>query len=247
MSKDKKFPVIELFGPTIQGEGALAGQVSAFFRVGNCTFRCSWCDSMHAVDPIQIKANATYMTTEEIVIAIQQLAFKKEKTRSAPWVTLSGGDPVIWEFKDLVNKLNAVGFRVAVETQGAMWKDWLTEVQLVTCSPKPPSSGQTDKLHINTLRKYVSQLQPHNLVAKFVVFDDIDLNWAKEISALFPFNRIFLSAGTDIKLTCDADLKLGILERYRWLSEAVIEDPFWHHVTVLPQLHTLMWGKQLGK
>ena len=42
--------VSEIFGPTIQGEGALIGLPTVFVRTGGCDFRCSWCDSLHAVD-----------------------------------------------------------------------------------------------------------------------------------------------------------------------------------------------------
>src|SRR5215831_3988340 len=35
--------VDEIFGPTIQGEGALAGAVSMFVRLGGCDYRCAWC------------------------------------------------------------------------------------------------------------------------------------------------------------------------------------------------------------
>ena len=43
--------VVETFGPTIQGEGPYAGRVCHFVRFGGCDYRCTWCDSMHAVDP----------------------------------------------------------------------------------------------------------------------------------------------------------------------------------------------------
>ena len=42
--------VSEIFGPTIQGEGALIGQPTIFVRTGGCDYRCSWCGTMHAVD-----------------------------------------------------------------------------------------------------------------------------------------------------------------------------------------------------
>ena len=43
--------IAEVFGPTIQGEGALIGEPTVFVRTGGCDYRCAWCDSMHAVDP----------------------------------------------------------------------------------------------------------------------------------------------------------------------------------------------------
>ena len=35
--------ISEIFGPTIQGEGALAGRLTVFVRTGGCDFRCDWC------------------------------------------------------------------------------------------------------------------------------------------------------------------------------------------------------------
>lgn len=37
--------ISEIFGPTIQGEGALIGEPTVFVRTGGCDYRCSWCDS----------------------------------------------------------------------------------------------------------------------------------------------------------------------------------------------------------
>lgn len=39
----KTWPVVELFGSTIQGEGVDQGVVTHFVRFGGCDFRCSWC------------------------------------------------------------------------------------------------------------------------------------------------------------------------------------------------------------
>ena len=50
-ASDAKIRVSEIFGPTIQGEGVLIGLPTVFVRTGGCDYRCSWCDSLHAVDP----------------------------------------------------------------------------------------------------------------------------------------------------------------------------------------------------
>ena len=42
--------IAEIFGPTIQGEGALIGEPTVFVRAGGCDYRCAWCDSLLAVD-----------------------------------------------------------------------------------------------------------------------------------------------------------------------------------------------------
>ena len=44
-----------MFGPTVQGEGPYAGRVCHFLRLGGCDYRCSWCDTPYAVDPVQVR------------------------------------------------------------------------------------------------------------------------------------------------------------------------------------------------
>ena len=63
----KTFPVIEIFGPTIQGEGAEAGLPTHFVRFGGCDYRCSWCDTMYAVDPAVVRATPSALSVDEIV------------------------------------------------------------------------------------------------------------------------------------------------------------------------------------
>ena len=38
-------PIVEIFGPTLQGEGPNAGARCIFVRVKGCSFACKWCDS----------------------------------------------------------------------------------------------------------------------------------------------------------------------------------------------------------
>jgi uncharacterized Fe-S radical SAM superfamily protein PflX len=64
--KAKRLAVVEVFGPVIQGEGPLAGSKTMFVRFGGCDYRCTKCDSLHAVIPQAVKKNAQYLTAEEI-------------------------------------------------------------------------------------------------------------------------------------------------------------------------------------
>src|SRR5579863_9040838 len=96
LPKTKTFPVIEIFGPTIQGEGAEAGIPTHFVRVGGCDYRCSWCDTMYAVDPESVRDNAEQLTSEEIVDRVVGL------DGTPGWVTISGGNPALHELGQLV-------------------------------------------------------------------------------------------------------------------------------------------------
>lgn len=236
-----KIPIVELFGPVVQGEGALCGQVSYFIRSGNYQYRCTWCDSLHAVLPKEVKKRAEYLAPEEIVERICTLA---PKERKACWVTLSGGDPLLWDMYAVVLGLRVRGFRIAVETQAHLWKDWLEACDLVTASPKPPSSGMLDKFKIDVLQKYEVRLGDRWNI-KVVCFTADDLAWAAKIHARFPRVRFFLLSGTPM----DGDCKpADILRGYRALSEEVLENyPRLHDATILPQLHALLYGRELGR
>jgi 7-carboxy-7-deazaguanine synthase len=225
--------VREIFGPTIQGEGALAGKLSHFIRTFGCSYRCSWCDSMHAVDPA-LSHMAHRMTPDELVDAVRRLR------APAPWITLTGGDPVDWDLTAVVVPLS--DHKIAVETQGARWQEWLEYCHLVTVSPKPPSSGMAERLDPAVLQKYFARLRAR-MVLKIVCFDDADLDFAERIHRFLPDVQMYLSAGTDISVALPA---VAVIKRYHWLAEAVIKRPRLANCTALPQLHVLVWGQELG-
>ena len=60
-----KIPVLEIFGPTIQGEGRVIGRKTMFVRTAGCDYRCSWCDSAFTWDG-SAKEDIQLMTAEEI-------------------------------------------------------------------------------------------------------------------------------------------------------------------------------------
>lgn len=232
----KLLPVIEIFGPTIQGEGALIGVPTAFVRFGGCDYRCSWCDTLYAVLPEQVKENAQRMTAEEVVKAVLRLA------PHVAWVTLSGGNPAIHNLEELVMRLKWAGYHVAVETQGSVQADWLTFCDMVTVSPKPPSSGmETD---FDTLDRVVDSLCASGIavVLKVVAFDADDFYFARDIQERYPNVALAVQPGCDIA----GDTVSDLLAKLRWLTEMVTSEPKMGEVAVLPQLHVLMWGQERG-
>lgn len=194
--KERKFPIMELFGPTIQGEGLMSGTVTHFLRTGGCGLRCSWCDSMFAVDPKQIKAGRTMMTTWEIIDAIAALPF-------APYLTLTGGDPCLHKhLGELIMPLNKQGMRVAVETQGQEFPPWLMDCDVLTFSPKGPSSGNI--VDPQALAQYCIALgkkRRQRVCIKVVIFDEHDFMYAMDVYRLIPpiyYDAFYFTAGTPI-------------------------------------------------
>jgi 7-carboxy-7-deazaguanine synthase len=240
-AKTKTFPVVEIFGPTVQGEGLEAGLPCHFVRLGGCDYLCSWCDTMYAVDPVQVREHSERMSAEQILERVGGLAGNPE------WVVLSGGNPALHELEAVVDGLHAGGRKVAVETQGSRWRDWLAQVDRLTISPKPPSSGMASAAHRQQLQSFMTraaELRPGVAALKIVCFDGIDLRWAKEVAAEWPQLPLSLSAGTPVPTP--ADLRDAVAARFRWLAEAVAADPELGRARVLPQLHVIAWGDARG-
>jgi 7-carboxy-7-deazaguanine synthase len=236
-------PVVEVFGPTVQGEGELAGVPTAFVRFGGCDYRCTWCDSLFAVLPEDVR-QAPRLDTEEIVAALHALAGAPE------WVTLSGGNPALLELGDLVTRLQASGRRVTVETQGSVWRDWLAGVDLLTVSPKPPSSGMATPGNESESHRFLERAAASgaHVVLKIVVFDEADYVWASALRARHPRLPFHLSCGTDPPAagTSHTEALAGVSQRYRWLCERAARDPAMDGARILPQLHVLAWGHKRG-
>jgi 7-carboxy-7-deazaguanine synthase len=236
-------PVVEVFGPTIQGEGELAGVPTAFVRFGGCDYRCTWCDSLFAVLPDDVRA-APRLDTDEIIRALDALPGAPE------WVTLSGGNPALLELGELVSRLHASGRSVTVETQGSVWRDWLAGVDLLTVSPKPPSSGMATPEHESESAQFLesaAQAGAH-VVLKVVVFDEDDYAWASALRNRHSRLPFHLSCGTDPPEgeTSHTEALAGVSQRYRWLCERAARDPAMDGARILPQLHVLAWGHQRG-
>jgi 7-carboxy-7-deazaguanine synthase len=87
-------------------------------------------------------------------------------------------------------------------------------------------------------------------VMKVVVFDEADYAYAKEVGRRFPEVPMYLQVGNDDPpgpdATDETETDTGkLLERYEWLAEKIVADG-WNDVTVLPQLHVLVWGNKRG-
>ena len=235
--------VVELFGPTIQGEGPDAGRPAFFVRFGGCDFRCSWCDSMYAVDPAAVRENATRMSAAGIRKRLASLE------AGPSLVVLTGGNPVLHYLQELVAGLHEDGFEVSVETQGSVYRPWLANVDRLVVSPKPPSSGEATPEHWDQLEAFMaSALEGTPDVAlKIVIFDDADLAFAGDAARRWPEVPLHLSVGTDpVAPADDAADREQILGRLRWLSETAANDPVLSRARIAPQLHVLIWGRARG-
>ena len=236
--------ISEVFGPTIQGEGALIGKPTIFVRTGGCDYRCDWCDTLYAVLP-EYKSDWHPMTTEEVFAEVQRLSSNKPIL-----VTLSGGNPAIQPLGDLIDLGHVHGYTFAIETQGSVAKPWFARLDYLTLSPKPPSSKQVTRWdRLDRCVAYVTgQADDHKVHAclKVVVLDEEDFTYVRYVAERYPDIPLYLQPGnhTPPHLAQEVDIA-GIMRRMDWLIERVVAEK-WYNVTVLPQLHVLLWGNKRG-
>ncbi len=236
--------VSEVFGPTLQGEGALVGKPTVFVRTGGCDYRCDWCDTLYAVLP-EHKSEWSAMTAESVFAEVQRISDRKPLL-----VTLSGGNPAIQPLEPLIELGHQHGYTFAIETQGSVAQPWFSRLDYVTLSPKPPSSKQITRWE--RLDRCVAYAQdgidghrPH-VSLKIVVFDEEDFAYARYVAGRYPDVPMYLQAGNHTPPHRSAELDFaGILARIDWLIQRVNAEQ-WYNVTVLPQLHTLLWGNKRG-
>lgn len=242
----KKIPILEVFGPTIQGEGIAAGRKVNFIRTAGCDYRCSWCDSAFTWDG-SAKDQIRMLTASEVFDELEKLS-----PGNFDYLVISGGNPCLLEgIGELINICHDQDVRTSVETQGSKWQNWLYYVDDVTLSPKPPSSGmQTDFLALNQLITRLVDNKRSNdfgqtLSIKIVIFDEDDFKYAKYIKQHYPDIPFFLSVGnTDVNE--EGSIVDRVLADYSKVIDMVLNDPDMNGVRVLPQIHTLVWGNKKG-
>ncbi|GGI03308.1 MAG TPA: 7-carboxy-7-deazaguanine synthase QueE [Staphylococcus sp.] len=233
-----KIPVLEIFGPTIQGEGSVIGRKTMFVRTSGCDYRCSWCDSSFTWDG-SAKDDIRLLEPEDIISELDAIAPNKYQH-----VTISGGNPaLIKNIGPLVEALNERNIETALETQGSKFQSWMTLIDDLTISPKPPSSGMKPNLPI--LDEVIAQCVQESLSLKVVIFDEEDYQFAKDIHNRYPSIPFYLQVGNPYLDDSVSNHTEKLLEKYEQLIDKVMNDTL-NDIYVLPQLHTLLWSNKKG-
>lgn len=116
--------VKEMFGPTLQGEGAHAGRPCVFLRFAACNLACTWCDTDFSI------GGATRHSAAEIVARLVEL-----DRHASRMVVVTGGEPTLQWDAPLADALRAAGFRAHMESNGT--RPLAAPVDWLTVSPKP--------------------------------------------------------------------------------------------------------------
>lgn len=230
-----KIYISEIFGPTIQGEGQLIGHPTVFVRVGGCDYRCAWCDTPYAVKA-HYRSTWSVMTCDEILSAIKKL------TNGKPiLVTLSGGNPALYDFSELLTLGHAEGFSFSMETQGSYSKPYFADLDYLTISPKPPSS----KTLFDPIKLDKAMALHPSPSLKIVVADERDYRFAKRIHDKYPDVPMTLQpCNPNVDESETADIN-ALNDKLKWLIDRTHQDQ-WYTINLLPQLHVMLWNNERG-
>lgn len=139
--------VNEIF-ETIQGEGVFTGVAAIFVRLQGCPVGCPWCDTQHTWDKDTadtIPAAQMIIKTSDSVAwsamsSAQILQLFSEQGYTAKHVVITGGEPCMYDLRELTDLLHSHGYQTQIETSGTF--EILTHADTwVTVSPKLDMPG----------------------------------------------------------------------------------------------------------
>ncbi|MGA7595023.1 MAG: 7-carboxy-7-deazaguanine synthase QueE [Gallionella sp.] len=161
-STDSQLRVSEIFY-SLQGETSRVGLPTVFIRLTGCPLRCVYCDTAYAF---------TGGNNMGLANILRQVA----EYRPA-YVTVTGGEPLAQKnCLPLLSALCDAGYRVSLETGGALDIGGVDTRVMRVVDIKTPASGEVEKNRWENL----SLLTRHDEI-KFVLCDEDDYLWAIQI------------------------------------------------------------------
>lgn len=202
---------------SLQGEAKTVGQPTTFIRLTGCPLRCHYCDTAYAFQGGELQ------TLDDIV--------DKVKTYPTKLVTVTGGEPLAQpDCLPLLRLLIQEGYRVSLETSGALPIASVPDAVSIVLDLKTPGSGE---VHRN-LYENIAELRSKDQI-KFVILDKADYDWAR-----FKISEFDLTARVKEVLFSPVYESLKPVQLAEWILEDGLE------VRLQVQLHKLLWGDKPG-
>ena len=208
--------ITEIFH-SLQGETSTTGLPTTFVRLTGCPLRCGYCDTAYAFEGGQKMALSEIMATVD--------------DYGARYVTVTGGEPLAQpQCIELLKELCDAGYRVSLETSGAMPIADVDERVFKIVDLKTPGSGEVNR----NLYDNIPLLAPHDEV-KFVICDRQDYNWS-----CLKMDELGLADRAAEILFSPSQGQLAPKQ----LAEWILQDK--RNVRMQLQTHKYIWGDQPG-
>ncbi len=208
--------VTEIFR-SIQGESTHAGRPCTFVRLTGCPMRCVWCDSEYTF------TGGEHFSLDEIIAKVRDF--------NCNLVEITGGEPLAQkEAFELIRRLCDDNFEVLIETGGYVSTVNLDQRAKVILDVKCPASGEAERNDWSNLER----LRPDRDEVKFVVVDQSDWEFAKEI-----INRFQLQERTRAILISPAWGEVDLRELADWIAGSGL------NIRLQLQLHKYIWGPEV--
>ena len=165
---------------SINAEGQHVGELALFLRFTGCNLRCSYCDTVWAIEK---DAPYSLCSTETLLGIAEESGVQN--------ITLTGGEPLLQpDIGELMEALCERGYRVEVETNGAVGlRPFLPTKASFTMDYKLPSSNMEAYMKTDNF----ALLRDFDTV-KFVCGSQDDLRCARQVTAQYqPPCPVYLS------------------------------------------------------
>jgi 7-carboxy-7-deazaguanine synthase len=216
LSPAERLKITEIFH-SLQGEAQFAGFPTVFVRLTGCPLRCQYCDTAYAF------YGGEWWSLPDILARVAGFATHD--------VCVTGGEPLAQRScATLLRALCDAGYRVSLETSGALPVDQLDARVIRVVDVKTPGSGEEAR----NLYAQLQSLQPQDQI-KFVITSRADYEWSRA-----KVREQSLGARCGILFSPS----YGQIEA-RDLAEWILEDRL--PVRFQLQLHKLLWGEERGR
>lgn len=213
---DARLKLTEIFR-SLQGEADTVGIPTTFVRLTGCPLRCQYCDTAYAF------TGGSWWTLPDIISRVRELGSR--------YVCVTGGEPLAQRAcLALLRTLCDAGFRVSLETSGAMPLEGIDERVVRVVDVKTPASGESQRNRYEELER----LGAADLI-KFVICNRSDYEWSRAQVA---------ERGLDGRCTVLFSPSHEELPA-RELADWILEDRL--AVRFQIQLHKYLWGNEPGR
>jgi 7-carboxy-7-deazaguanine synthase len=211
-----RLKITEIFH-SLQGEADSVGIPTVFVRLTGCPLRCQYCDTAYAFH------GGEWWETSAIIERVRELG--------ARYVCVTGGEPLAQKTcPELLASLCEGGWRVSLETSGAMSLEGIDARVVLVVDLKTPASGEEGRNRYDELQRLASKDQ-----VKFVICDRGDYEWSRS-----KVKELALDSRCTV-LFSPSHEQLPARELADWILEDRLP------VRFQIQLHKYLWGNTPGK